>query len=348
MRVQTHKLLASVLFVFLQFFVFTAQSQEKCSKLFYSTLADQRQFRVMSYNFFNLEKYKGKHILEEPFKYKQMDGAQFEARARENEFREQQAQIIKEINPDFIISEEVDDLPSMKNFSRVLLENEFDSLLISGNDPRGIDIGLFVRTGLDVAIEHITHKNLTWFDPSTGRSIKLFTRDLPVWIIKDKSTNEVLLILAGMHSKSKRDRYGDHESQLWRSAQIKKATQILKVLAEKYPVVPLIWGGDFNTDIQAKEMKPAHAVFEDAFDVAEITVPKAKRITHSYFPYNGRAQFQQLDGFFALNARVLNAQIFLYRDENGNIKPVPSNIDERNKNPSDHFPIYIDIANTKK
>jgi hypothetical protein len=348
MSIRLNKIIAIWVLFFVWSFSVLALANEKCAKLFYSTLADHRQIRIMSYNFLNLENYKGKHIFEEPFKYKQLEGQKYEARARENKFRDQQAQIIQEINPDFIIAEEVDGLSSMKNFSRALLDKEFDSLLISGNDPRGIDIGLFFRIGLEVNIEHFSHKDLIWFDPITKCSINLFSRDLPIWIVRDKRSGEVLLILAGMHSKSKRDRDRDKESFFWRSAQIKEAVKIIKNLSEEFSDVPLVWGGDFNTDFNAREMKPAHTYFEDAFDVAEVSVPKSNRVTHSYFPYQGKAEYQQLDGFFVLNANVLNAQIFRYRDENGKIKAIPKNIEERKLNPSDHFPIYLDLAQKKK
>jgi endonuclease/exonuclease/phosphatase family metal-dependent hydrolase len=149
-----------------------------------------------------------------------------------------------------------------------------------------------------------------------------------------------------MHAKSKRDREGDRESLIWRTAQINNATEILEDLSLSNPKTPFVWGGDFNTGMSSSEMNAVSESFEDVFNATPDTVARNDRVTHTYHPKRGSTHKAQMDGLFVRNTRVITARIYRYRNTDGSVKPIPDTIEERNENPSDHFPIYSDFEIT--
>jgi hypothetical protein len=113
--------------------------------------------------------------------------------------------------------------------------------------------------------------------------------------------------------------------------------------------VPMIVGGDFNTDItDGKEMGPIHERLLDVFDIVGLT--GQSRVTHSYFPPGGPVDYQQVDAIFIseiLKPNVLSASVYRYKDGNGNELPLPRSFNERQKNPSDHYPVVLKLKTSR-
>src|SRR5262245_54071559 len=64
--------------------------------------------------------------------------------------RNNTAQAILDSRPDILVVQEVENLYTLRNFNEQYLDNYFDRMvLIDGNDPRGIDVGLLLREGFD-------------------------------------------------------------------------------------------------------------------------------------------------------------------------------------------------------
>src|SRR5262249_50401336 len=64
--------------------------------------------------------------------------------------RNNTAQAILDSHPDILAVQEVENLYTLRNFNEQYLDNYFDRMvLIDGNDPRGIDVGVLLRGGFD-------------------------------------------------------------------------------------------------------------------------------------------------------------------------------------------------------
>lgn len=64
--------------------------------------------------------------------------------------RNNTAQAILDAKPDILAVQEVENLYTLRNFNEQYLDNYLDRMvLIDGNDPRGIDVGLLLREGFE-------------------------------------------------------------------------------------------------------------------------------------------------------------------------------------------------------
>lgn len=315
---------------------------------FTEKLSEKSGARVMAYNLMNLMDRVGGYDQNQPFKMKKRPGEANDPKPKTPKQQQELAEAFHEERPDFAIVTEVESVNALKEYAQKNLRDAYDSYLTEGNDPRGIDIGLLVKKGLKVEVESRTSKDVMWNDPVTKTSIPLFSRDLPIWIIKDAATHKPLMALVGMHAKSKRNRDGDPESNIWRTAQMAEGAKIVNELGKELgPEVPLLWGGDFNTNLQGSaEIGPIKSQFKDTFDVAKKTITPNFRVTHTFHPKNGPTDAKQMDGIFVRPVdanRVEQAHIYRYRDSEGRIKAIPKTYQQREQNPSDHFPVVVDI-----
>lgn len=265
---------------------------------------------------------------------------------------QREANIIKTQNPDFLILTEVE-TNAAGRFNTEYLGGLYDVYSVKGNDQRGIDIVMMVKKSLRLVGEYRTNKNLKWYDPASKQELFVFSRDFPVLILKRPNEKNPVLILTATHSKSKRDRPGDPLSHKWRAKQYEVMAQIINNLEIEFPGVPLVMGGDYNTEVRAskdkmsdEELKPMRSVTKDAFDIAEETISADDRITHSYFPSSkpGRVNRSQLDTFLVRlgsSMRVLKTKVLPYTNASGEEIALPRSYQERSRQPSDHNPIIM-------
>ncbi|MFM8269833.1 MAG: endonuclease/exonuclease/phosphatase family protein [Pseudomonadota bacterium] len=263
-----------------------------------------------------------------------------------------QAKVIINNQYDVLAVVEVENLIALSAFSEQFLDGEYDSYLIEGNDPRGIDVGFLVRSSIPLEVEQRSHREETWNDPTLdGKKVRLFSRDLPSLIFRTSKNSKPAMIYFGTHFKSKRDRPNDPESRILRQAQVERASEIVKAYEKEFGTnVPLFLSGDFNGEIaREKEFVSLNRVasLTDSFDVVSPPLNEKERITHSYFPKDGRPKWAQLDAVLANQAGtkfVNDAKVPHYHDENGNEIPVPQSYDELKKSqPSDHYPVHVEL-----
>jgi len=249
---------------------------------------------------------------------------------------------------DIIIVEEVNDLAEMREFARLRLNDLYEPLLADSNDQRGIKVGYFVKRDLPFRVELTTSKDVEAVDPVTGQNRKVFSRDLlglRIWATKQDNNDEPLISFFGTHFKSKRDRNGDPESRILRGLQNEVSELIVRKEMETNPRSIVVVGGDFNGDVRHEaEFAPLKTILEDVFDNIRPEMSDADRITHS-FHQNGRAAvYSQIDAFLmSPSGRPYLKDAFVHRyvDAEGNTKPLPTTWEERNANPSDHFPVIF-------
>ena len=257
------------------------------------------------------------------------------------------ARAITDANPDFLVLEEVGGIDALKTLSRTYLNDAYEAFLVPGNDMGGIDIGYLVKRDLPLSVSVESHRDVMWKDPVDQAQHKLFTRDAPALMIRAAGAAEnsaPLFILIGNHAKAQRDRDGDPESVLLRTAQYKAMASIVNDYQTEFGrEVPIIVGGDFNADVQsAPSIAALRKNMKDPFDLTGAT--KAARVTHTYHPREGDAEYSQLDALLvtpSLADNVVSMETYRYKNRQGVAKPLPTTYDERSENPSDHFPIIL-------
>jgi Endonuclease/Exonuclease/phosphatase family. len=330
------------------FGVFTAQvglAQQSCGRVFMGDVGGKRsietlrELKIMTYNAENL-------IVESEIK----GGAQgHHDQAFKNDAElHQMRMIINENQPDFMVLQEVGSLESLQTLAKIApLKGQYEPLLKEGNDH--FHIGFLVKSDLNFRYFIESHKDVRFFDPIEGREMPVFSRDLPALMVMKEGSDKPVMIIFGNHAKSKRDRDGDPESNKLRTKQYEVAAEIIKGYQAKYGKdVPIMFAGDFNTDVQvAPEVAPLKAVLDSSFNWAKETDRAKDRITHTFHPSDEPTQYSQIDDVMisaSLMKNVLEAHVIPYKDKNGKVLPPAKDYEERSKQPSDHRPIMIKIS----
>ncbi|MES2855102.1 MAG: endonuclease/exonuclease/phosphatase family protein [Bdellovibrionota bacterium] len=311
-----------------------------------------RELTILTYNVLNLKTSVGLH--------ERMPDGNFQKKSEPQSKSGRQilgvVKAIKSANPDIAIFEEIEGVDTLASFNREYLDSQYTTHIMRGNDGRGIEIGFIVKKDLPLAISFETHRDVTWQDPILRRKTPLFSRDLPTLIIRraNQPTSPPVLIVMGNHAKSKRDRSGDFESRVWRTAQYEGMAEIIEDYQARFgPEVPLVLAGDFNTDVTGrkssdKEVEPVRKMLVEAFDVVGLS--HEERITHSFHPQGGNTIYAQVDAVFVskiLEPTITSAYVYRYTNDDGSVRPIPRSYDERAKNPSDHYPVVVKLKTSR-
>jgi exonuclease III len=306
-------------------------------------------YRFMSYNVLNLFLHSGKFSWYE----EGLVPASGNKLPPEKELKHTQgvAKAILETNPDFLFLQEVEGIDSIKRFNSDFLNSKYDIYLPKTNDQRGIGIAFLVRSSLDLEISFESNEHHKWHDhANNNRYSAVFTRSFPVFKIFKKGNQYPSLILAGVHFKSRRDRKKDPKSFFKRSAEINKATDILSEIRNSHEGSPLIVMGDFNSARGQQEveyMRNALRLIDTHASLLHFEDPHGMGLsTHTYHPESEVAVGGALD--MALISMDLveslgQSSIYRYKDDQGKVKKLPMTREERDQNPSDHYPIYFDL-----
>ncbi|MBI3297277.1 MAG: hypothetical protein HYZ75_03870 [Elusimicrobia bacterium] len=311
------------------------------------SLAALGRLKLGTYNVLNLFQNVGKHVPDpdRPGELKKVS----DSRPKEDWQLRDQAKAILESELDVVVLQEVENIAALDDFNERYLGGAYKTLLIEGNDARGIDVAFLVKKDLPLIVEQRTHKEELWTDPLTGNTEKLFSRDLPSLIFRAEGIAEPLFILLGTHFKSKRDRPGDHQSEIVRRAQVQRTAEIVGRYQEEFgPDARIMLAGDFNGDLNTEEIFAPfwEAGMVNSLDLGERPVPVEDRVTHTYHPMNGPRHAAQMDGVLvskSLRALVQSAAIYRYLDADGRPKPIPATYQDRSRNPSDHFPLIMTL-----
>jgi endonuclease/exonuclease/phosphatase family metal-dependent hydrolase len=258
------------------------------------------------------------------------------------------ANIILDQRPDVIILQEVHTKEAIGDFVMTMLQDRYRVEYIEGEKGTSHHITFLIKKSLHVRYEIRSHMGEKWFDPTLGEEVELFSRDFPALILwaPEKSVRPSLIVF-GNHGKSMNDRPGDPDSALLRGAQILRMQKIAKEMREEFGRhVPMVIAGDFNSNLtDSSVIHPLRKIFEDAFDLSPVPREYYERVTHTYHGAH-EVELAPLDAFFVnkpLRDHVLSIRVYRYRDKEGNLIPLPSSLEERLLQPSDHFPVILDI-----
>ncbi|MEV5796797.1 endonuclease/exonuclease/phosphatase family protein [Streptomyces collinus] len=146
--------------------------------------------------------------------------------------------VVSEVDADILLTVEVEDRLTLERFNTQVLAGALGrrpypyNLLIDGNDPRGIDIGILSRHPITSVRTHL-------FDTDPERpDERLFSRDCPEFEIRLDGSP---LVVLGNHLKSKFN--DDPELRL---AQARRVAEIYRAASERTPHV--LVAGDLNDD----------------------------------------------------------------------------------------------------
>ncbi|MFC9929505.1 endonuclease/exonuclease/phosphatase family protein [Streptomyces sp. NPDC127190] len=156
------------------------------------------------------------------------------------------AQVVAEVTADIQLVAEVEDRLTLDLFNRHVLgavegaQPYPFNLLIDGNDPRGIDVGILSRRAITSVRPHL-------FDPDPAHPDRpLFSRDCPEYEIQ--LGEGTTLVLLGNHLKSK-----FHDDPRLRLAQAQRVAEIYRAALERTPNV--VVAGDLNDSPDSAPLK---------------------------------------------------------------------------------------------
>ena len=298
----------------------------------YKKLQDLPRLRLMTFNLEN-------------FIY---DTAGRNLKLKDAEKVEGVADVILDQRPDILIIQEAQNQKALESFNEQQLLNRYRVFIMEGVEQKGANVGFLVKKDLDIHIEIESHRDFQWLDPVKQVPVAIFTRDLPALIIRENSTSKPAMIVFGNHGKSKINRPGDPESNLLRTAQVEAIVQIMQNYHKRFNnEVPMVIAGDFNTDVtKGPEMTPLKSIFKDAFDISPQPESALDRATHSFHNRDGETHYNAMDAFFVnsvLENSIQAARVFRYKDSHGHALPLPETYQERSQNPSDHYPVVVDL-----
>lgn len=258
------------------------------------------------------------------------------------------ASLIQDSQCDVCLLQEIGGDDSLRRFVAEHLNNEFDLIMGKSADSRGIKQGTLIRKSLKFQYEQRDLSDLRWTDPIHGKEDVLFPRDVPIVILKSEKGNPIAAFL-NVHLKSKIPRNGDPESRILREAQVGGLTMAINRMKQEFGArFPIVLGGDlngkFNTENEFRALY-RYAKMDDAFNIAGET-SFLDRISHTYHPRGNPRQVGQIDAFLVspiTREYIAKVKTLRYVDETGNQLPLPQSQQDRLLNPSDHFPIVLEL-----
>lgn len=249
------------------------------------------------------------------------------------------AQVIRDVAADIIGVVEAEHRTSLKRFNTELLPavngSPFDQvMLIDGNDDRGIDVGLFVRSPIRIT-RMCSHVD----DTFEGRLV--FSRDCPEYELR-LSSGTTLLVLVN-HFKSKG--YGSYEDSNARRR--RQAERVAEIYNERRSdgVDNMVVLGDFNDPPESEPLAPLLAD-TDMKDISghRLFVSDGRPGTYR----NGTA-VNKIDYILlspALWQRVARAGVLrkgVWGGTNGTLWPIYPEMTEPHHAASDHAALWVDL-----
>jgi endonuclease/exonuclease/phosphatase family metal-dependent hydrolase len=249
------------------------------------------------------------------------------------------AKVIKDINADILAVIEAEDRISLKRFNDQLLkpiDARYSSImLIDGNDDRGIDVGLMVKSGCTVE-SLVSHMDDTKDDP------EVFSRDCPEFSINTGGVANIVILVNHLKSKG----YGlKAESDARRKRQASRVREIYdQRRSQGVEFIAIV--GDLNDTPDSDPLSP---LLSNGSDLKEIS-------DHPNFQGDGRkgtykngAPSQKIDYLLLsplLYSRVKGGGVFrkgVWGGTNGTLFPHYEEMKREADAASDHAAVWADI-----
>lgn len=242
------------------------------------------------------------------------------------------ANLIKLKDPDLCFFTEIGGAQSINNFNKYFLDSAYQVLHHKSNSDRGIDLAILVNKKSKLSFYEKFHKNREF-----ARGVHSLRLNFP----------HTRFIFNLIHLKSKLNKDNkDFEGRGQREKEIKKLMSIIESKQEVTDKQIIL--GDFNSIIYKEnteeEILPLLKKFnlKDVCEVKNLTL--FDRATYIYYPRAGSPQLMQLDYALLTPKAQEKLKKVEVLDFDGTIKTtIPSDYNQRQKLPSDHYPLYFEL-----
>ncbi|MCC6138888.1 MAG: endonuclease/exonuclease/phosphatase family protein, partial [Bdellovibrionaceae bacterium] len=257
------------------------------------------------------------------------------------------ATAIFDINPDVLLLVEVGGRESLEHFNHYFLKDAYVPHFVETNSNRSIDLAFLVKKELKLNAKVISNRDLP-VRPGAYRGSSFatrFSRDVAELQLFNGDHLELIVLLT--HLKSKISTDTDFQGRDLRRAEAEALVELYKQISKKNPKVPIVVGGDLNSDLLSPELEALAQT--DLSDFQElIATPTEERISFVHFDYQGQAHPQVLDYLLVspqLKSCVIKEKSFTYRYKSfyDLPHPLPTTIHQRYHMPSDHFPLVLTL-----
>lgn len=185
---------------------------------------------------------------------------------------ENTAHVIDQLNADVTCIVEVEDRPVLREFNTAVLDphKKFDHVMVlQGNDPRGINVGILVRDPLKITdiVTHVDDKD------ETGQ---VFSRDCAEYTVQLGEKGPKVLVMVN-HFKAK-DR-NSASSNAKRKRQADRVRDIYEERKKQFDYIAIV--GDLN---DTPDSAPLKHLIHDGSDLVDVMSPSARNFNNGGFP----------------------------------------------------------------
>jgi len=270
---------------------------------------------------------------------------------------------ILETKSDIVFLQEVKSVNVLKNFNQHYLQGRYRVMMFEQNGNPNLRTDLHVHTGVlikkSLSLDFELHSYRELSGTYQGKQIPVFTHDFLVLVVRTPGlvlTRPPLMVLGLVHLKARKSLVNDPQGLIMRQLQVHALQKAMHQIQRTFTAeVPFFLMGDFNGDLRtATELGP---IFQEGlYDVLDdVENDDYTRVTHTFHGVkNGPVELVkgQLDAILGNQTAqrkqmVRDAGIYRWKDTAGNIRPLPSTLEERTQNPSDHFPVWAVIENLR-
>jgi endonuclease/exonuclease/phosphatase family metal-dependent hydrolase len=170
--------------------------------------------------------------------------------AVDEEATRQTAHVIRDVNADVLALVETESRPAMVRFAETILSPQGGgsyphAMLIDGNDDRGIDVGIMMKSGYEITsmVSHVDDVD------AEGR---IFSRDCPVFNIATPKGNELTVLVNHLKSKGFGSQADNDRKRLRQAQQVVRIYQALRGAGKKHVAIL----GDFNDTLDSDPLRP--------------------------------------------------------------------------------------------
>jgi endonuclease/exonuclease/phosphatase family metal-dependent hydrolase len=254
---------------------------------------------------------------------------------------------IEDISPDILMLIEVGGKESLDHFNHYFLKDAYKAHFIETNSKRSIDLAFMIKKNSPWNAKTLSNRETpVKIDTYQNAEPALrFSRDVAELHLFDGEVLQLILLLTHLKSKISTDK--DFQGRDLRRAEASALAALYTKISGQNPGVPIVVGGDFNSDLKSPELELVTKTnLTDFHDL--IGSPAESRISQMHFDYKGEPQPQVLDYLLVsphLKNKIVAEKSFTYRYKSfyDTPHPLPVTVSQRYHMPSDHFPLVLTL-----
>ena len=251
------------------------------------------------------------------------------------------AKVIDAINPDVLAIVEAEDRIALLRFSEQLLKpipfNFGGTMLIDGNDERGIDVGVYFKPNFQI-VSMVSHVD----DADTAGNL-IFSRDCPEYTIRDPNGKEFLLMINHLKSKG-------HGTQAANDARRKAQAKRVRAIYDQRRsegVKLIAIAGDFNDIPGSDPLSPLLATGSHLKDIFQHPQFVGDGFAGTFANGTASGKFDYILLSPELFNKVTGGGVFrkgVWGGKNGTIFPHFAEMTKAVNAASDHAAVFADVT----